>query len=243
MYQPILYHALCCRRAGTTPPRCQVYVAVFREVVRARMILLAAEGWPNDRIAARLGARREVVSMWRQRFFEDRLAGFEELPRPGRPRGFPQNWWCRSKLSPVNCPPPAAIRFPIGIRRTSPSRSVNPAWSPPSPAARSGAGSIKTPSGPGITAVESFHATHSSLPRSAAFSICTPAPGWQASARGRVRDLCRRKDQHSSSTPHPCHCPFSASSPHACRACVRPLWCVGLHRRPRCPSRPRLRPL
>ena len=34
------------------------------------MILLAAEGLPNDQIAARLDARREVVSMWRKRFFE-----------------------------------------------------------------------------------------------------------------------------------------------------------------------------
>jgi len=33
-----------------------------------------------------LDARREVVSMWRKRFFEKRLAGLEERPRPGRPR-------------------------------------------------------------------------------------------------------------------------------------------------------------
>ncbi len=65
------------------------YTLPYFEVVRAKMILLAAEGWPNDRIAARLDARREVVSMWRKRFFEDRLAGLEEHPRPGRPRVFP----------------------------------------------------------------------------------------------------------------------------------------------------------
>jgi hypothetical protein len=65
------------------------YTLPYFEVVRAKMILLAADGWPNHRIAARLDARREVVSMWRKRFFEDRLAGLEERPRPGRPRGFP----------------------------------------------------------------------------------------------------------------------------------------------------------
>jgi len=69
--------------------RAAKYTLPYFEVVRARMILLAAEGLPNDRIAARLDARREVVSMWRKRFFEDRMAGLEEHPRPGRPRVFP----------------------------------------------------------------------------------------------------------------------------------------------------------
>jgi len=55
-------------------------------VQRAKMILLAAQGWGNQDIALRLDARREVVSMWRKRFFEERLAGLEERPRPGRPR-------------------------------------------------------------------------------------------------------------------------------------------------------------
>jgi transposase len=53
------------------------------------MILMAAEGLSNDEIASRLDTRREVVSMWRKRFFEERLAGLEERDRPGRPRVFP----------------------------------------------------------------------------------------------------------------------------------------------------------
>jgi hypothetical protein len=65
------------------------YTLPYFEVVRARMILLAAEGLPNDQIGARLDTRREIVSLWRKRFFEDRLAGLEERPRPGRPRAFP----------------------------------------------------------------------------------------------------------------------------------------------------------
>jgi transposase len=52
------------------------------------MILLAAEGFSNDQIAARLDTRREVVSVWRKRFFAERLAGLEERSRPGRPRTF-----------------------------------------------------------------------------------------------------------------------------------------------------------
>ena len=69
--------------------RATKYTLPYFEVLRARMILLAAEGLPNDQIAARLDTRREVVSMWRKRFFEQRLAGLEERSRPGRPRTFP----------------------------------------------------------------------------------------------------------------------------------------------------------
>lgn len=64
------------------------YTLPYFEVVRAKMILMAADGKSNDQIAARLDTRREVVSQWRKRFFEQRLRGLEELPRPGRPRAF-----------------------------------------------------------------------------------------------------------------------------------------------------------
>lgn len=64
------------------------YTLPYFKVIRARMILLAADGLPNDQIASRLDTRREVVSLWRKRFFEQRLAGLEERPRPGRPRSF-----------------------------------------------------------------------------------------------------------------------------------------------------------
>ena len=73
-------HELESRAAKYTLPYC--------EVVRARMILHAAEGLSNDQIAERLDTRREVVSLWRKRFFEERLAGLEERARPGRPRSF-----------------------------------------------------------------------------------------------------------------------------------------------------------
>jgi DNA-binding CsgD family transcriptional regulator len=69
--------------------RAAKYTLPYFEVLRARMILLAAEGLSNDQIAARLDTRREVVSMWRKRFFEERLAGLDERSRPGRPRAFP----------------------------------------------------------------------------------------------------------------------------------------------------------
>jgi hypothetical protein len=69
--------------------RAAKYTLPYFHVVRAKMILLAAEGLANDQIAQRLDTRREVVSLWRKRFFTERLRGLEELPRPGRPRSFP----------------------------------------------------------------------------------------------------------------------------------------------------------
>lgn len=69
--------------------RAAQYTRPYAEVVRAKMILLAAEGRSNDAIATRLDTRREVVSQWRKRFFEDRLAGLDDHPRSGRPRVFP----------------------------------------------------------------------------------------------------------------------------------------------------------
>ena len=58
------------RRAGK-------YTLPYFQVQRAKMILMAAEGLSNDQIASRLDTRREVVSMWRKRFFEERLAGLD----------------------------------------------------------------------------------------------------------------------------------------------------------------------
>jgi hypothetical protein len=65
------------------------YTLPYWQVVRAQMVLLAAQGLRNDQIAARLNCRREVVSQWRKRFFEHRLAGLEDRTRRGRPPTFP----------------------------------------------------------------------------------------------------------------------------------------------------------
>lgn len=68
--------------------RANKYTLPFYEVQRARMILLASEGQRNDEIARTVGAGRDVVSLWRKRFFRERLRGLEERSRPGRPRTF-----------------------------------------------------------------------------------------------------------------------------------------------------------
>ena len=69
--------------------RARRYTLPYRDVVRAKIVLMAAEGLDNDEIAARLDTRREIVSKWRKRFFEQGLAGLEERPRGGRPPAFP----------------------------------------------------------------------------------------------------------------------------------------------------------
>ena len=65
------------------------YTAPYRDVVRARIVLLAADGAENREIARRLDTPVQIVSKWRKRFFEERLAGLAERPRTGRPPAFP----------------------------------------------------------------------------------------------------------------------------------------------------------
>jgi len=54
--------------------------------LRARIVLLAADGLQNTEIAARLGISRPPVTKWRNRFVAQRLDGLSDEPRPGRPR-------------------------------------------------------------------------------------------------------------------------------------------------------------
>jgi hypothetical protein len=64
------------------------YTSSYRDVIRAKIVLYAAQGLRNDEIAQRLDTPRQVVSKWRKRFFEQGLAGLQELPRQGRPGVF-----------------------------------------------------------------------------------------------------------------------------------------------------------
>ena len=64
------------------------YTSPYCDVVRARIILMAAEGLSNDLIAARLDTPRQIVSKWRKRFALARLPGLEALPRGRRQARF-----------------------------------------------------------------------------------------------------------------------------------------------------------
>ena len=73
---------------GELHRRAAKYTLPYFHVQRAKMILFAADGLTNDQIARRLDTRREVVSLWRKRFFSERLAGLEKRSRLGCPRTF-----------------------------------------------------------------------------------------------------------------------------------------------------------
>ena len=64
------------------------YTSPYRDVIRAKIVLFAAQGWTNDGIAARLDTPRQIVSKWRKRFSTGRLPGLAEQPRGGRPPRF-----------------------------------------------------------------------------------------------------------------------------------------------------------
>jgi transposase len=63
------------------------YTRPYREVIRAKLVLLAAEGLTDVEIARRLDCTDRMVAKWRSRFAAEGLAGLDERPRPGRPSG------------------------------------------------------------------------------------------------------------------------------------------------------------
>jgi len=68
--------------------RSRKYTSPYRDVIRAKIVLLAAQGLSNDVIASRLDTPRQIVSKWRKRFALARLPSLEEQPRGGRPALF-----------------------------------------------------------------------------------------------------------------------------------------------------------
>jgi transposase len=56
-----------------------------RAATRARIVLRAADGVANERIAAELGVALMTVKLWRRRYAEAGLAGLADASRPGRP--------------------------------------------------------------------------------------------------------------------------------------------------------------
>lgn len=60
----------------------------YRDVMRARMILLVADGVSLNEVERRLGTPRVVVRKWAKRFAKDGLRGLKDAPRSGRPPRF-----------------------------------------------------------------------------------------------------------------------------------------------------------
>jgi hypothetical protein len=80
---------LSVRDRAVLEQRARSYTAAHHQVVRAKIVLMAADGLENTVIAARLDTRPQVVSLWRKRFYREGLVGLKDRQRTGRPRVFP----------------------------------------------------------------------------------------------------------------------------------------------------------
>ena len=83
----------------------------WRDRLRAQVVLAAARGHGNARIAADLGTDVGTVRKWRGRFAELRLAGLRDLPRSGRPRLIPEE--DRAAVVALACQLPAGTGVPL----------------------------------------------------------------------------------------------------------------------------------
>ncbi len=87
--------------------------APFRQVQRARVILLAAEGATNTQIAQEVGLSRPMVAQWRRRFVRHRLEGLADQPRPGRPRTYSEADRLRVVETACNVRPPNSTQWSV----------------------------------------------------------------------------------------------------------------------------------
>jgi transposase len=62
----------------------------YRYVLRAKIILMCAEGSKYDEIIKRLQITRPVISKWKRRFVKKRLEGLNDAPRSGKPAKYNQ---------------------------------------------------------------------------------------------------------------------------------------------------------
>ena len=82
-----------------------------RDRSRAQIVLAAARGLDNARIAADLRITVDTVRKWRGRFAVRGLAGLADLPRCGRPRRISE--LTRAAVVALACQLPAATGVPL----------------------------------------------------------------------------------------------------------------------------------
>ena len=86
--------------------RCRAPSTPQRDVKRARIVLLAAEGRSTRSIAEEVGVQPRIVSNWRRRFSEHGLGGLKDHPRAGKARIYGKATNKRI-LALLETPPPA----------------------------------------------------------------------------------------------------------------------------------------
>ena len=83
----------------------------YRDRLRAQIVLAAARGRDNARIAADLGISVDTARRWRGRFAGRGLEGLKDLPRSGRPRQISAAE--RAAVVALACQLPAATGVPL----------------------------------------------------------------------------------------------------------------------------------
>ena len=83
----------------------------WRDRLRAQIVLAAARGRDNARIAAEMGISVDTARRWRGRFAARRLDGLKDLPRSGRPRRISAAE--RAAVVALACQLPAATGVPL----------------------------------------------------------------------------------------------------------------------------------
>jgi transposase len=82
-----------------------------RDVVRARIVLAAAQGRDNAAIAAELSITVNTVRKWRKRFHAEGMPGLADRARSGRPRVFTPTQVAQVKA--LACTPPQQSGLPL----------------------------------------------------------------------------------------------------------------------------------
>ena len=63
---------------------CHSPMTLQRDLKRARIVLLAADGRSTRSIAKEVGVQPRIVSLWRHRYADQGLKGLQDKPRPGK---------------------------------------------------------------------------------------------------------------------------------------------------------------
>src|SRR3954451_358408 len=63
---------------------CRSPMTLQRDLKRARIVLLAADGRSTRSIAKEVGVQPRIVSLWRHRYADHGLEGLQDKPRPGK---------------------------------------------------------------------------------------------------------------------------------------------------------------
>ena len=136
----------------------------WRDRLRAQIVLAAARGHPNARIAAGLGISVDTVRKWRGRFAARGLDGLRDRPRPGRPRRISAA--DRAAVVALACQLPAATGVPLS-RWTGPELAAEltaRGWPAPCRRHRCCGSWLSTRSSRGSTSRGSIPATRASRP-------------------------------------------------------------------------------